>query len=145
MATGIFYEVLNSSESLFARARTKSEWYEAMNEAGVAAARTLDAEDSLPAREHALSVTAAAGGVGRLFVGEFRSEDDETGDPHVVFHRSSSVRTMADDLASQGSTYFRQLLIDHEHEPDIWLFEAMLRFLEQAASDGCAVIVLWGH
>lgn len=145
MAIGTLFEVPASSESLFAKARYKSEWYEAMEEACVGSAPQLHAEDSLPAWEYSLSRTNRTAAVANFFIGDMQSGDEDAGGPSVVFHGPTSVQAIATELAGHGAQFFEDLLTEHGHEPDKWLFEPMLKFFTRAAARGSSVVVLWGN
>lgn len=145
MTIGTLYEVADSAEPLFKSARSKSEWYDAMQAAGVECAPTCDCEDSLPAWEYSLAHASLGTAIERLFTGDLRADEDDTGDPRAAFHRNTSVHAIAADLKNRGPHFFRVLLSEHGHQGDDWLFERLLSFLTEAAVRRSAVVVLWEH
>ncbi|MGJ7498636.1 hypothetical protein ACSFA8_26765 [Variovorax sp. RT4R15] len=83
--------------------------------------------------------------VANLFVGDMGSEEDDTGDPRVVFHRHASVQAIAADLRSLGPTFFVGLLTAHGHAPDKWLYQPLLEFFDAAAANNSAIAILWDY
>ncbi|WP_295851078.1 hypothetical protein [uncultured Xylophilus sp.] len=145
MAIGTLYVVQSKTESLFQEAKSKSDWYQAMQDAGVSEARSLDAQDSLPAWEYSIGEAKPQGQLGRLFVGDLRSEEDLTGDPMVAFHGVAAVEAMAADLASMGELGLHTVLSASGHGADTWLYQPLLQFLAQASARHEAVVVLSGN
>ena len=76
--------------------------------------------------------------------GDFRSEDDGTGDPRVVFIGKVLVRQILGELRSNTELH---LLGSKESwiSQNMWLLKAMESFFSDAAENDLAVIALWGH
>jgi hypothetical protein len=144
MATSLFFEIPDDSRKAFARAESLSEWYEVVQAAARDDAPKFDGQDSAAAWQYSLQASGLQTAVGQLFVGEFRSGLEASADPAVVFLGTLFVSAIAADLRERGEAFFRKLLAEQSHEADVWMYQPLLRFMEEAANRKSAVVVLWG-
>jgi hypothetical protein len=143
MATSVLYEVPDSARELLSSARAKGEWYDALGNLTLEEARSLDGEDSFAAWEFSISQESSRGPFASFFTGDLRSEEDDTGDPHVVFHGAPAVAAIAEDFRVRGEEFFREMLERSGHELDVWLYARLAEFLAAASARRSGIVVLW--
>lgn len=142
MSFGTFYKVEDEVRFAFEGKITKSEWYDALGEIEIQNYESCDAEESIPAWVLALKNQDEP--LSLLFQGELRAEPDECDDPDVVFLGKEMVASIVMELEKKTKPYFQELLNNVNCSPDFWLFDSMFQFLESAASNNNAVVIMWG-
>lgn len=142
--TGCFYEVADHARHSLTGLGSKSEWYKALGQCDLDSNPRLNPEQSLQYAWISI-LREQPPPLGLIFVGDLRTEPDQTGDPEVVFLGAPLVKSIAASLATTDESFFLQIFaaggIDRGH---IWLLEPMRAFFQSAASRDNAVIVLWG-
>jgi len=142
MSFGNFYEVDDSVRQIFVGCSTKSEWYSVLGKLSLEGCPLCEAEESLQSWELALQGTD--GPLAKIFSGELSAERDEFADPDVVFLGAEIVRSIADEMKKKGKVFFEVALNEVGLDEDVWLFEPMHQFFNEAATKYKAVVVLWG-
>jgi len=139
---GHLFAVPDKSRSAVSDLRSKLEWYMALGGMKLEEALRLDTEHSLQAWLPLFDNLPPV--LSRFRDGDFRSEDDGTGDPRVVFIGKVLVRQILGELRSNTELH---LLGSKESwiSQNMWLLKAMESFFSDAAENDLAVIALWGH
>jgi hypothetical protein len=141
---GSLYAVSDEARGALATVQAKSAWYAILGTLQLEDAPTLNTEQSLAVG--LLAFANAPAPLSQIATGEFQTEKDGSGDPNVAFFGRSLVGQIAERLAVETEEQYADLIRATGNDPvHKWLFGPMRRFFSEAASDGLAIVMLWGR
>lgn len=143
MGFGQFYQIDNAAEARLQGLSAKGDWYIALGDLGIEDFPSLDAEESIPAWQQALSDLDSP--IAIICSGDLAAEEDDSDDPNVIYLNSASTKNLYQELEKGGADYFAALLEAKDCRSDIWLFYPMLAFFKKAADNKQSAILLWGR